>query len=41
MKALLFYLFQQVAIHDREIEEYGQVRANPYETTLSILKARA
>lgn len=37
----MFYLFQQVAIHDKEIEEYGRVRSAPFETTLEILKQRA
>jgi hypothetical protein len=41
MKALMFYLYSQVSIHEREIQEYGRVRSVPFETTLEILKRRA
>ena len=41
MKALMFYLFSQVAIHDKEIYEYGKVKSVPFDTTLEILKRRA
>jgi hypothetical protein len=41
MKALTFYLYCQVAIHDKEIQEYGRVKSQPFETTLEILKRRA
>lgn len=36
VKALLFYLFNQVSIHDKELEEYGKQRAAPFETTLEV-----
>ncbi|CAD8106683.1 unnamed protein product [Paramecium sonneborni] len=41
VKALLFYLFNQVSIHDKELEEYGKQRVVPFETTLELLKSRA
>jgi hypothetical protein len=41
MKALMFYLFSQVAIHDKELLDYGKVKSLPFDTTLEVLKKRA
>jgi hypothetical protein len=41
MKALMFYLYSQVAIHEREIQEFGKIKSVPFDTTLDILKRRS